>query len=58
MAIQTFMVEEFMRKHMMMVLLLVAAVLTALTAQAVGENQIRVDSVQTQAKPKYVFMFI
>jgi alkaline phosphatase len=58
MAIQTFMVEEFMRKHMMMVLLLVAAVLTALTAQAVGENQNRVDSVQTQAKPKYVFMFI
>lgn len=47
-----------MRKHMMMVLLLVAAVLTALTAQAVGENQNRVDSVQTQAKPKYVFMFI
>ncbi len=48
-----------MKKRLMMVLLLLAAVLTGLTAQAVGENQgATAVSIETQAKPKYVFMFI
>jgi alkaline phosphatase len=51
--------EEIMKKRLMMVLLLLAAVLTGLTAQAVGENQgATAVSIETQAKPKYVFMFI
>ncbi|HPE94340.1 MAG TPA: alkaline phosphatase, partial [Sphaerochaeta sp.] len=48
-----------MKKRLMMVLLLLAAVLAGLTAQAVGENQgATAVSIETQAKPKYVFMFI
>jgi len=51
--------EEIMKKRLMMVLLLLAAVLAGLTAQAVGENQgATAVSIETQAKPKYVFMFI
>jgi len=51
--------EEIMKKRLMMVLLLLAAVLSGLTAQAVGEKQgAAAVSIETQAKPKYVFMFI
>jgi alkaline phosphatase len=46
-----------MRKHLLMVLLLAAAVMAGLSAQAAGEIQ-GSSAMPVQAQPKYVFMFI